>query len=58
MRSNAKLRDRNVNVLATDARAINVLVSGQQMNHGAQLAVDITPSSAVTVCGRPCPNAA
>ena len=28
------------------------------MNHGAQLAVDITMRSAVTACGRACPNAA
>ena len=28
------------------------------MNHGAQLAVDITVRSAVTACGRACPNAA
>ena len=58
VRCNAKLRDMNIDVLATDARAIEVLVSGLHMNHGAQLAVDITLRSAVTVCGRPCPNAA
>ena len=38
-----------VNVLATDERAIEVLFLGQQMNHGAQHAVDITLRSAVTV---------
>ena len=58
VRCNPKFRDLIVNVLATDERAIEVLFSGQQMNHGAQLAVDITTRSAVTVCGRPCPNAA
>ena len=58
MRCDAKLRDINIDVLKTDERAIEVLVSGLHMNHGAHLAVDITLSSAVTVCGRPCPNAA
>ena len=58
MRSDAELRDINIDVLKTDERAIEVLVSGLHMNHGVHLAVDITLSSAVTVCGRPCPNAA
>ena len=38
VRCNPKFRDLIVNVLATDERAIEVLFSGQQMNHGAQLA--------------------
>ena len=40
-------------------RSIEVLLaSGLAMNHGAQLAVDITLRSAVTANGRACPNAA
>ena len=58
MRLNAKLRDMNSNVPATDERAIEVLASGLELNHGAQLAVDITVQSAVTACGRARPNAA
>ena len=58
VRCNAKLRDMNVRVHATDERSIEVLASGLAMNHGAQLAVDITLRSAVTACGRACPNAA
>ena len=58
MRLNAKLRDMNINGPATDERAIEVLASGLEMNHGAQLAVDITVRSAVTSCGRARPNAA
>ena len=58
VRCNAKLRDMNIDILATDERAIEVLVSGLHMNHGAQFAVYITLRIAVTVCGRPCPNAA
>ena len=54
MRCNAKLRDMNIDVLATDERAIEVLVSGLHKNHGAQLAVVVTLRS---VYGRPCPNA-
>ena len=42
VRCNAKLRDMNVRVHATDERSIEVLASGLAMNHGAQLAVDIT----------------
>ena len=48
----------NINVPAADQRAIEVLASGLEMNHGAQLAVDITVRSAVTSCGRARPNAA
>ena len=58
VRCNVKLRDMNVRVHATDERSIEVLASGLAMNHGAQLAVDITLRSAVTACGRACPNAA
>ena len=58
VRLNAKLRDMNIDVPATDERAIEVLASGLELNHGAQLAVDITVRSAVTACGRACPNAA
>ena len=57
MRCNAKLRDMNVRVHANDEQSIEVLASGLVMNHGAQLAVDITLRSAVTANGRACPNA-
>ena len=56
VRRNAKLRDMNINVSATDERAIEVLASGLGLNHGAQLAVDITVRSAFTACGRARPN--
>ena len=46
----------NVRVHATDERSIEVLASGLAMNHGAQLAVDITLRNAVTANGRACPN--
>ena len=46
MRRNAKLRDMNISVPVTDERAIEVLASGLELNHGAQLAVDITVRSA------------
>ena len=58
VRINTKLRDMNLSVPATDERAIEVLASGLPMNHGAQMAVDITMRSAVTSCGRARPNAA
>ena len=56
-RRTGKLRDMNISVPATDERAIEVLVSGLELNHGAQLTVDITVGSAVTACGRARPNA-
>ena len=43
VRCNAKLRDMNVRVHATDERSIEVLASGLAMNHGAQLAVGHHP---------------
>ena len=50
MRWQAKLRDMNVTVSASDERAIEVLASGLPLFQGAQLAIDITirniPSSA------------
>ena len=52
VRLNAILWDMNINVPAADEWAIEVLASGLEMNHGAQLAVDITVRSAVTSCGR------
>ena len=57
VRRNTKLRDMNISVPATDDRSIEVLASGLELNHGAQLAVDITVQSAVTACGRARPNA-
>ena len=57
VRRNAKLRDMNISVPATDERAIEVLASGLELNHGAPLAVDIIVRSAVTACGRARPNA-
>ena len=56
VRFNAKLRDMNVAVAATDERAIEVL-AGLPFRHGAQLAVDITLGSALTCCGNACQQA-
>ena len=46
-----KLRDMNVAVRRDDERCIEVVVSGLQLYHDAQLAVDITTRSAVTRSG-------
>ena len=46
VRINTRLRDMNLSVPAIDERTIEVLASGLPMNHGAQLAVDITTRSA------------
>ena len=47
----------NVTVAANDEREVEVFVSGLLLEHGAQLAVDVTLRSAVTASGRVCPNA-
>ena len=57
MRFNAKLRDMNVAVAATDEGAIEVLASSLPFHHGAQFAVDITLRSALTCCGNACQQA-
>ena len=57
VRCNAKLREMNVEVAATDERAIEVLAFGLPLHHGAQLAVDITLRSALTRCGNACDQA-
>ena len=57
MKCNAKLREMNVAVAATDEREIEVLASGLPLHHGAQLAVDITLRSALTRCGSACAQA-
>ena len=58
VRFNAMLRDMNIAVAATDHRAIEVLASGLPLQHGVQLAVDITIPCAHTAQSRACPNAA
>ena len=58
VRCNVKLREMNVTVAANDEREVEVLASGLPLEHGAQLAVDVTLRSAVTASGRACPNAA
>ena len=58
VRFNVKLRDMNVAVPADDDRAIEVLASGLPMQHGAQLAIDITIRSATSANGLPQRNAA
>ena len=58
VRVNAKLRDMNVTVSAQDEREVEVLVSGLPLEHGSQLAVDVTLRCALTACGRARPNAA
>ena len=57
VRCNAKLREMNVVVAATDEREIEVLASGLPLHHGAQLAVDITLRSALTRYGSACAQA-
>ena len=47
VRLNPKLRDMNINVPATDDRAIEVFASGLDMFNGAKLAMDITVRSAI-----------
>ena len=49
VRCNAKLREMNVDVAASDERAMEVLASKLPLYHGAQLAVDITLRSALSV---------
>ena len=58
VRCNVKLREMNVTVAANDELEVEVLASGLPLEHGAQLAVDVTLRSAVTASGRACPNAA
>ena len=48
----------NVDVAASDERAVEVLASGLPVYHGAQLAVDITLRSALSASGLPRFNAA
>ena len=53
-----KLRDTNLIVEAADERSIEVLACGLPLQHGAQLAVDITPRGALTSGGIACPHVA
>ena len=57
VRCNAKLREMNVEVAATDEREIEVLASGLHLHHGAQLAVDIALRRALSPCGSACAQA-
>ena len=56
VRCNAKLREMNVDVAASDERAVEVLASGLPLYHEAQLAVDIT-SQPLSASGLPRFNA-
>ena len=58
VRTNVMLRDMNITVSARDERKVEVLASGLPLNHGAQLAVDVTLRSALKACGAPATNAA
>ena len=58
VRCNVTLREMNVTVAANDEREVEVVVSGLLLEHGAQLAVNVTLRSAVAASGRACPNAA
>ena len=58
VRTNVMLRDMNITVSARDERKVEVLASGLPLNHGAQLAVDVTLRSALKACGEPATNAA
>ena len=58
VRVNVKLRDMNVSVSAQDHREVEVLASGLPLQHGSQLAVDVTLRCALTASRRARPNAA
>ena len=58
VRTNEMLRDMNITVSARDERKVEVLASDLPLNHGAQLAVDVTFRSALKACGAPATNAA
>ena len=58
VRVNVKLRDMNVTVSVQDEREVEVLASGLPLQHGSQLAMDVTLRCALTACGRARPNAA
>ena len=58
VRRDVKLRDMNTSVRARDERAIEVLAICLPIQQGAQLAVDITLRSALTVTGEPRSNGA
>ena len=58
VRCNVKLRDMNVTVPATDEREVEVVASELPLQHGAQLAIDVTLRSAPTSFGTACTNAA
>ena len=58
VRVNVKLRDMNATVSVQDEREVEVLASGLPLQHGSQLAVDVTLRCALTACGRARPNAA
>ena len=57
VRCNVKLRDMNVMVPAMDEREVEVVASGLLLQHGAQLAIDVTLRSALTSFGIACTNA-
>ena len=58
VRCNAKLREMNITVPASDEREIEVFASGLLLNHGGQFAVDITLRCALNSFGEATPNAA
>ena len=57
-RASVKVRDMNISVSAMNKRAIEVLAMGLPLHQGAQLAIDITLSSASTTTGETCPGGA
>ena len=58
VRCNAKLRDMNVVVSASDERSIEVFGSNLPFHRGTQLAIDVTLRSALPNCGNTIPGAA
>ena len=52
VRTNVLLRDMNITVSARDERKVEVLASGLPLNHGAQLAVDVTSEVLSKLVGR------
>ena len=58
VRTNAKLRDMNIGVGASDERHIEVLAQGLPCRSGRQLAVDVTLRSVLAADGEPHPRTA
>ena len=58
VRCNVKLRDMNVTVPASGGREVEMVAAGLPLQHGVQLAIDVTLHSTLTSYGTACTNAA